>query len=1158
MFYAYDTNLTGTIPSEIGLLKNSLEELVLSENDLTGSLPSTLNDMWQLKFLSIHQTTNTRGGLSGPLINFISCYSLTSIHLNSNSLTGRIPSNFLGYSDYLNDDIDIDLSNNQLSGTFPSTWADFDNLFIDLAGNKITSVAPQLCEMSKWQYGEVANSCDAILCPIGTYNDYGRQTSDQECLPCALAEYMGTNVCGQKNNQRSTLFKLFYSLDGWKKKSKWGSATNECSWTGITCDSSGNVVSIDISNQGLYGNPSNAVFNLPLLSSLTLSQNEVNIDFTGIENATNLKTLDLSDCLVDSLTGIGKSLSLRNLHLTSNKLAGTIPIELFKLTQLQYLYLSYNSFTGRLPSQIGQLTNLEELFLLQNSLRGQIPATVGRLKKLKYLILAENIFSGTLPEELNLLTTLFVLSLGRRLDSSTNAITGPLLSFRSLRYLNTLYLSNNMLTGTIPVNFLDGVMNKTGSIEVDLDSNRLQGTVPSSLKQFQALNIVLSGNMFTDLPRELCNQKQWMNGLVGDNSCEAILCPPGMVSPYGYTYDSFGNKCVSCPNQLFSPFYGGYTCKSSDQVAADEEINILIDFFRATNGKNWDSNSGWLDFSRSICDWTGISCSSTGRVEGISLPYLGLDGSVPTSIFRLAKLKNINFSGNYIKIDFTNSVLSQSLTTLNLDDTGLSSIAGLNSSNVRSIHISFNQFSRFPSEIYSLTGLQVLSLSNNPMTGTIPGELSKLTSLLYFSCNSCGFQGTIPLFFGSKLSSMTYLSLANNKLTGSIPSVLANLPNLQYIDLSSQTPRGGGISGNVPSFKSLTLSQIYLSKNKLSGTLPSDFLRNNTTGTLQIDLRSNKISGSVPTSFRQFSDLTILLNDNLITNVDFSLCLSNSTWNGGDVARFSCSGILCPPTTFNALGRQTLGFYGDCMPCHDLQNSNTYGNIACGSYQTPEFILTKFFLDLQGDIWKVNDYWLQSPNVCLWYGIGCDSSGTVISISLEANGLVGNVPSELYKLTSLTSISLKGNEITFIFNGIEMLNSLENLILSSIGLTDISGIGKAASLKNLVLTSNNLVSIPTDFYSLTNLQSLMLNYNGIAGTLSSLLGKLTKLQSLYLYHNKVVGSIPSQIGFLSNLTILSLGTLLILIRKGIIYYFISLFVNFIVFDRRKFFKWVRS
>jgi hypothetical protein len=203
--------------------------------------------------------------------------------------------------------------------------------------------------------------------------------------------------------------------------------------------------------------------------------------------------------------------------------------------------------------------------------------------------------------------------------------------------------------------------------------------------------------------------------------------------------------------------------------------------------------------------------------------------------------------------------------------------------------------------------------------------------------------------------------------------------------------------------------------------------------------------------------------------------------------------------------------------------SKIYGSTTCGSQQTPEYILTKFYLELNGDSWTTNDYWLESPNVCLWYGVGCDSNGAVASISLEANGLVGNVPPDVYNLTALTSIDLKGNEINFLFNGIEKLTSLETLILSSTGLTDISGIGKATSLKSLVLTSNSLVSLPTEIYGLSNLQSLMLNYNGIAGTLPSALGKLTNLQSFYLYHNKVVGSIPSQIGYLSNLSIFSVG-----------------------------------
>ena len=60
----------------------------------------------------------------------------------------------------------------------------------------------------------------------------------------------------------------------------------------------------------------------------------------------------------------------------TNKLVGTIPIELGNLGNLTTLSLAHNGFTGSLPSELGKLRKLEDLIVSFNSLTGIIPLEI--------------------------------------------------------------------------------------------------------------------------------------------------------------------------------------------------------------------------------------------------------------------------------------------------------------------------------------------------------------------------------------------------------------------------------------------------------------------------------------------------------------------------------------------------------------------------------------------------------------------------------------------------------------------------------------------------------------------------------------------------------------------------------------------------------------
>ena len=88
--------------------------------------------------------------------------------------------------------------------------------------------------------------------------------------------------------------------------------------------------------------------------------------------------------------------TLVGLDLSHNRLSGSIPPELGRLTRLQYLDLSHNRLSGSIPPELGRLTRLQYLDLSHNRLSGSIPPELGRLTRLQYLNLSHNQLSGSI------------------------------------------------------------------------------------------------------------------------------------------------------------------------------------------------------------------------------------------------------------------------------------------------------------------------------------------------------------------------------------------------------------------------------------------------------------------------------------------------------------------------------------------------------------------------------------------------------------------------------------------------------------------------------------------------------------------------------------------------------------------------------------------
>ena len=131
---------------------------------------------------------------------------------------------------------------------------------------------------------------------------------------------------------------------------------SQCNWFGISCNSAGSVIKINITSFGLNG---------------TLHE----FSFSSFPN-------------------------LAKIDLAMNSLSGNIPSQIAYLSKLTYLDLSTNQFSGEIPSEICLLTNLRVLHIVENELNGSIPNDIGRLRFLEDLSLYNNRLHGPIPTAL--------------------------------------------------------------------------------------------------------------------------------------------------------------------------------------------------------------------------------------------------------------------------------------------------------------------------------------------------------------------------------------------------------------------------------------------------------------------------------------------------------------------------------------------------------------------------------------------------------------------------------------------------------------------------------------------------------------------------------------------------------------------------------------
>lgn len=174
-------------------------------------------------------------------------------------------------------------------------------------------------------------------------------------------------------------------------------------------------------------------------------------------------------------------------------------------------------------------------------------------------------------------------------------------------------------------------------------------------------------------------------------------------------------------------------------------------------------------------------------------------------------------------------ITSTTLHTLNLSSNQLSGELPLLTGTCAVIDLSKNNFQGNLSKLLKWENVELLDLSQNQLTGSIPEKTAQFLRL-------------------------NHLNLSHNSLNGSLPKAVALFPKLSTLDLSFN-----GIDG--PLLTSLltseTLKELHLQSNSLSGSI--DFSPQGNVSNLHvIDLSENKLSGDLPDVFGSFTGLQTL------------------------------------------------------------------------------------------------------------------------------------------------------------------------------------------------------------------------------------------------------------------------------------------------------------
>ena len=643
------SSLAGSIPPSLGRLSH-LETLDLGRNRLRGPIPGELGRLQSLRSLDLAGNGLDREipAVLGNLAN------MEDLRLGANYFTGQVPPELGNLSNLTR----LGLDRNALTGLIPASFLRLERLrLFHFAHN------PDLCVLDETGFIRWLAQLDVAIGPLCNEDD------------------------------REALLSLYRATGGrkWTRADGWFDGAPMSEWHGVSTDSVGRVLELDLSSNGLAGRLPELLAPLTSLTSLRLDGNEgltgplpltlsmlsleaLSYEDTGLcvpaddsfgkwleairsHDGTDAGCLPLSDQEIlellysaaggaewkddrnwlsgqplDEWTGVetdtvGRVVALR---LPWNDLAGRIPPQLGYLDQLRELDLSGNRLEGPIPPQLGNQSSLTLLNLSQNELEGPIPPRLGDLSNLSQLFLYANELEGPIPPELGGLSNLVVLGLG------VNRLEGPIPpQLGDLASLLWLYLDGNRLQGPIP----SQLANLSGLYELILDRNWLTGSIPPWLGDLPNLTrLGLGYNGLTgSIPPELGNLPGLTELVLGRNWLTGSI-PPSLGGLSALTHLDLSRNWLEgpIPSQL-----GGLSTLERLDLSQNELTGRIPGEF--------GSLSGLRSLSIAENRLSGPLPAFLGGLAGLKRLYLtgnaAMSGVLPSGLTGLGELEELILTG---------------------------------------------------------------------------------------------------------------------------------------------------------------------------------------------------------------------------------------------------------------------------------------------------------------------------------------------------------------------------------------------------------------------------------------------------------------------------------------------------------------------------------
>lgn len=634
-----------------------------------------------------------------------------------------------------------------------------------------------------------------------------------------------------------------------------------------------------------------------------------------------------------------------------------------------------------------------------------------------------------------------------------------------LNELNKLSLRDNRVSGTLPVEL--GQLKALDRL--DLATNRMTGTISADVvgELTNLTSLDLQSNQFTgSIPTKLGSRMSYL--ALGDNDLSGSIPPElGRLSVLRLLNLQRNNLSGPIPPEL-----GRLTSLTTLFLSNNPSLSgtLPLTFINLTNLNSLHLRG------------TGICTQSTPEMKAwlstipnkdVTASCADMDTAPLTAFFNTTGGSNWTNNENWLSDTPLNDW--HGITT---DETGRVRELSLPDNNLRGA---------LPPEIVDLHNLKALNLSGNTgLSGQLPLRLTVI-GLESLNLDGTGLCAKKDAGIQDWLNSITDRSVAD----------CVELDTDALVALVGFYTTTGG--------QNWTNNENWLSQAPLAawyGVTVDDDGR-----VTELDLSANNLSGSLPSTLSRLTDLKKM---NLGAN----------------------EGLVGPmPESLTALAIESLNLEGTglCTPSSSRYRSwlndigDTTGVEVCAIDYPDWEVLVTLYGETNGLNWENSTNWLSAEPIDDWFGVTADASGRVTALNLGRNNLLGTLPVELGRLTSLERLVMSANELSGPIP--RELGNLKNLRVLDLAFCWISGtippeLGQLAKLERLNLTRNGSTlagTLPPELGQLTNLNILALGGNGFSGSIPRSIGRLTKLRELYLWGNDFTGSIPREIGQLANL-----------------------------------------